>query len=122
MVERDGTTQHPERYERKQQKRVLAAVAGFPDSDPFDHVKGLFSKFPNSMQILLPSAEIIRDPEGNKFVNDFKDAVKMAGRQIVKGNVEDDVRAKLIVNYPPNVKNMIRERANKYFESRIKKE
>ena len=98
---------------------VLAAVAGFPDVDPFNQVKGLF---PDSLQILLPSAEIIKDPEGTKFVTDFKDAVKMAGRQLVKGDVDDEVKAKLVVVFPPDVKKIIREQANKYFESQIKRE
>jgi len=119
MVERDGTTRHPARYERKQQKRVLSAVAGFPDLDNFNQVKALFSK---SLHIFLPSAEIIRDPQGSAFVADFKDAVKEAGRQIVQGDVDDEVKSKLIVDFPPEVKQIIREQVNKNFEARINRE
>ena len=119
MVERDGATRHPERYERKEQKTVLAAVAGFPDTENFNQAKALF---PNSMHIFLPSAQIIQDPEGGKFITDFKNAVKEAGRQIVNGDVSEDVKSKLIVDYPPEVKKIIREQANKSFESRINRE
>lgn len=119
MEERDGATRHPERHERKQQKSVLAAVAGFPDVENFNQAKALF---PNSMHIFLPSAQMIQDPEGGKFLTDFKKAVKEAGRQIVKGEVEEGVKSKLIVDFPPEVKQMIREQANKFFEGQINRE
>ncbi len=118
MVEKDGQTRHPNRYERKKQKTVLAAVAGFPDESAFKHVKALYS---NAMHILLPSSQIIRYPEGRKIVAEFLDAVKEAGKQIVTGDVEESVRANLMVRYTPEVKEIIREQANKHFESQIKK-
>ena len=119
MEERDGTTRHPERYERKQQKTVLAAVAGFPDTENFNQAKGLF---PNSMHIFLPSAQMIQDPKGGKFLTEFKNAVKEAGRQIVKGEVDEEVKSRLIVDFPPEVKQMIREQANMFFEGQINRE
>jgi hypothetical protein len=120
MEEREGSTRHPERHERKPQKTVLAAVAGFPDLENFDVAKALF---PNALNILLPSAQILEDPEGSRQVSFFTDAVKEAGRQIVtKGTVDEEVKEKLVVDYPPEVKNMMREEANKYFEALLRGE
>jgi hypothetical protein len=120
MEEREGLTRHPERHERRPQKTVLAAVAGFPDLENFDVAKALF---PDALHILLPSAQILEDPEGSKQVSFFTEAVKEAGRQIVaKGRVDEKVRENLVVDYPPEVKNMMREEANKYFEALLKGE
>jgi len=120
MEEKDGSTRHPERYERKPQKTVLAAVAGFPDLENFDVARALF---PNALNILLPSAQILEDPEESKQVSFFTEAVKEAGRQIVtKGTVDEDVKENLVVDYPPEVKNMMREEANKYFEALLRRE
>ena len=120
MEEREGSTRHPERHERKLQKVVLAAVAGFPDLENFDVAKALF---PDALHILLPSAQILEDPEGSELVAFFTEAVKKAGRQIVtKGTVDENVRKNLVVDYPPEVKNMMREKANKYFEALLRGE
>jgi hypothetical protein len=120
MEEKEGLTRHPERYERRPQKTVLAAVAGVPDLENFDIAKALF---PDALHILLPSAQILKDPEGNKLVAFFTEAVKEAGRQIVtKGTVDENVRKNLVVDYPPEVKNMMREDANKYFEALLRGE
>lgn len=40
----------------------------------------------------------------------------------MKGCVDEDVRSKLVVDFSPDVKIMIREQANKYFEATIQKE
>jgi hypothetical protein len=118
MEEREGSTRHPERHRRKPQKTVLAAVAGFPDLENFDVARALF---PDSLYILLPSAQILEDAEGSKQVSFFTEAVKKAGRQIVtRGTVDEDVRKSLVVDYPPEVKNMLREEANKYFETLLR--
>ncbi len=120
MEEREGLTRHPERHERRPRKTVLAAVAGFPDLENFDVAKALF---PDAFHILLPSAQILEDPEGSKLVAFFTEAVKEAGRQIVaKGTVDENVWKNLVVDYPPEVKNMMREDANKYFEALLKGE
>jgi multimeric flavodoxin WrbA len=119
MEEREGSTRHPERYERKIQKIVLAAVAGFPDTENFDQVRALF---PGAVYIFLPTAQILQDPEGSKYVSYFKDAVKEAGRQIVaQGEIDEAVKEKLVVNFSPEIKKMLREQANMFFESRIHK-
>ena len=116
MVEEEGRTRHPDRFERKRQRRVLAAVAGFPDESAFKQVSGLFS---SSLHIFLPSSEIVRDPEGSKAVGGFLSAVSEAGRQIVSGEVGDDVKRRLVVEYDNDLKKIIREQANKYFDSQI---
>jgi hypothetical protein len=114
MEEREGVTRHPERHERRPQKTVLAAVAGFPGLENFDVAKILF---PDSLHILLPSAQILVDPVGSKQVSFFTEAVKEAGRQIVaKGAVDDEVKKRLVVDYPPKVKDVLREEANRFFE------
>jgi len=120
MEEKEGSTRHPERRERKPQKMVLAAVAGFPDLENFDVARALF---PGALHILLPAAQILEDPEGSKQVSFFIEAVKEAGRQIVaKGTVDEDVKEKLVVDYPSEVKNMIREGENKFFEALLRGE
>jgi multimeric flavodoxin WrbA len=118
MEERDGSTSHPVRHERKPQKTVLAAVAGFPDLENFDIARMLF---PDALHILLPSAQILEDPEASKQVAYFTDAVKEAGRQIVaNGTVDEEVKKRLVVDYPPGVKAMLREDANRFFEALLK--
>jgi len=120
MEETEGSTRHPERHERKPQKMILAAVAGFPDPENFDVARALF---PDALHIILPAAQILEYPEGSKQVSYFTEAVKEAGRQIVaKGTVDEDVKKKLVVDYPPEIKNMIREEANKYFEAQLRGE
>jgi hypothetical protein len=120
MEEIEGLTRHPERHERRPSKTVLAAVAGFPDLENFDVAKALF---PDALHIFLPSAQILEDPQQSKLVAFFTEAVKEAGRQIVtKGTVDENVRKNLVVDYPPEVKNMMREDANKYFEALLRGE
>ena len=96
---------------------VLAAVAGFPDIENFV-ARALF---PDALHILLPAAQIQEKPEGIKQASSFREAVKEAGRQIVtKGSVDEAVRKKLVVDYPPEVKNTMREEANKHFEALLR--
>jgi len=118
MEEVEVSTRHPERHKRRPQKTVLAAVAGFPDLENFDVVRMLF---PDSLHILLPSAQILEDPVGSKQVSYFTEAVKEAGRQIVsKGAVDDEVKKRLVVDYPPEVKDVLREEANRFFEAMLR--
>ena len=120
MEEREGSTRHPARHERRPQKTVLAAVAGFPDLENFDVARLLF---PDSLHILLPSAQILEDPEGSRLVANFTEAVKEAGRQIVaKDAVHEEVKKKLVVDYPPKIKDMLREEANRFFEALLRGE
>jgi len=47
--------------------------------------------------------------------------VKGAGRQIAaKGAVDEEVKSRLVVDYPPEVKDMLREEANRFLEALIK--
>jgi multimeric flavodoxin WrbA len=117
MVEENGSTIHPERYERKTQQLVLAAVAGFPDTENFNQVRALF---PGAIYIFLPTAQILQDPEGSKYVSYFTDAVKEAGRQMAaQGEIDEAVKEKLVVKFSHEMKKMLREQANIFFESRI---
>jgi hypothetical protein len=117
MVESDGSTRHPDREERKEQQLVLAAVAGFPDTDNFNQVRALF---PGAIYIFLPTAQILQDPEGSKYVSYFTDAVREVGRQMVAlGEVDEAVKEKLVVKFSPEMKKMLREQANMFFKSRI---
>jgi hypothetical protein len=96
---------------------VLAAVAGFPDTENFNQVRALF---PGAIYIFLPTAQILQDPEGSKYVSYFKDAVREAGRQIViHGKIDEAVKENLVVKFSPEIKKMLREQANNFFESRI---
>jgi multimeric flavodoxin WrbA len=118
MVEGDGLTRHPDRYERKAQQLVVAAVAGFPDTENFNQVRALF---PGAVHIFLPTAQILQDSEGSKYVSFFTDAVKEAGRQMVAhGEIDEALKERLVVKFSPEVKKMLREQANKFFESRMK--
>jgi len=118
MEEKEGSTRHPARHERRPQKTVLAAVAGFPDLENFDVAKLLF---PDSLHILLPSAQVLEDQEGRRLVTNFTEAVKEAGRQIVaNGAVDEEVKKMLVVDYPPKIKDMLREEANRFFEELLR--
>ncbi len=120
MEEKEGSTRHPDRYDRRPQRTVLAAVAGFPDIENFDVVRALF---PDALHILLPAAQILKGPDGSKHASSFTEAVKEAGRQIVtKGGVDEDVRKNLFVDYPREVKDMLREEANRFFEALVRRE
>ena len=120
MEEKDEVTQHPIRQQRKIMKTVLVAVAGFPDDQAFNLVK---QKFQDSLQILLPSSQILQDPEGLKQMKYFTDAVADSAKQLIQsGSVDQETRNKLIVEFRPEMKNSIRERANKYFETQLNNE
>ena len=119
METQGETTQHPPRHKRKPQKIVLIAVAGFPDSQAFNIVKQLGQ---GELQILLPSSHILQDPKGAEHMKVFTDAVIDSAKQLVQhGTVDQKTRDKLIVEYTPEMKQMIREQANKHFETRINK-
>jgi len=119
MKEREGSIRHPERYERKVQKIVLAAVAGFPDTENFNQARLLF---PNAVYIFLPAAQVLQDPEGSKYLSGFKDAVKEAGRQIAsRGEIDEALKEKLVVSFSPEFKKKVKERANKFFATQLTK-
>ena len=105
MYIEDGDTHHPARSRNKEQVTVLAAVCGFPDLVNFRQVEGLY---PNAVHVFLPAAQIIANEEGRKYLEGFKDAVVTAGRTLAeKGEITDEVRKKLVVEYPEEMKEMI---------------
>ena len=120
MTEKGETTRHPRRHQRGPQKTVLIAVAGFPDHQAFDNVKLLY---PNAIQILLPSSQLLLNPEGSKLITGFTEAVPEAARQLVgQGSVDENIKRRLVVEYSPEVKALIREGANASFENAMKKD
>ena len=105
MYIEDGDTHHPARSRNKEQVTVLAAVCGFPDLVNFRQVEGLY---PNAVHVFLPAAQIIANEEGRKYLEGFKDAVVTAGRTLAeKGEITDEVRKKLVVEYSEEMKEMI---------------
>ncbi len=120
MVEQGETTRHPSRHQRGPQKTVLIAVAGFPDHQAFEMVKLLY---PNSLHILLPSSQILYSPEGSRLIAGFTEAIPEAARQLVtQGSVDEDIKRRLVVEYSPEIRALIREGANASFESAMKKD
>jgi multimeric flavodoxin WrbA len=117
MEEKGETTQHPPRHQRKPQKLVLVAVAGFPDHQAFKIVKALV---PNSLQILLPSSQILQDAEGIEMMKFFTDAVTESARQLIRcGFVDDETREKLVVEFDSEMRKKIRIQTNRYFENQM---
>ncbi len=119
MEEQGEITQHPSRHKKKPQKMVLVAVAGFPDYQAFNIVKAMS---PNSLQILLPSSQILQDPVGVTLMKDFIDAVTSSAKQLIQyGIVDEETKKRLVVEFSPEMKNMMREQANKHFETQLTK-
>ena len=108
MEIREGGTQHPSRFNRQTpQRRVIIAVSGFPDQSNFNQIHGLF---PDATKIFLPSSAILYSPEGRRLVSGFLDAVKKAGRELaMNGDVSEETRGHLIVEFPPEVKKQLVE-------------
>ena len=121
MEEQGETTKHPPRHKQKPQKIVLVAVAGFPDYQAFNIVKILIPDSPDTLRILLPSSQILQDPEGAEQMKYFTDAVTDSAKQLIQqGTVDQETKNKLIVEYSPEMKQRIREQANKHFETQLK--
>ena len=117
LVEDGETTRHLSRYERKPQKSILIATAGFPDHQAFNIAKALF---PLSLHITLPASQIIADPDGVIYLQDFIDAVHKAAKLLVqRETINPSLVEKLNVQYSAEMKQMIREQANKYFEANL---
>lgn len=117
QVEHGETTRHPARHQRRPQKRVLIASAGFPDHQAFNIAKQLF---PNSLHITLPAAQILQDPAGAEYMKGFTDAVYEAAKRLVNGEeVTPELVKRLNVEYSPEMKQMIRDQANNYFEAQL---
>ena len=105
MYIEEGDTHHPARSRNEKRVTVLAAVSGFPDLVNFRQAKGLY---PDAVHVFLPAAQIIANEEGRKYLEGFKDAVVTAGRTLAeKGEITDEVRKKLVVEYSEEMKKMI---------------
>jgi len=110
MYIEEGDTHHPARNRNEAQVTVLAAVCGFPDLVNFRQAKGLF---PNAVHVFLPSAYILGSEAGRKLLGGFMDALETAGRTLAEsGEIADEVREQLIVDYPEEVKQEIVSRYN----------
>lgn len=114
MYIKDGTTHHPTRA-KKFPDIVLASTCGFPDVSNFNIVRQLF---PTTLQILLPAAQILFYNEGREYLSDFLQNIELAGSILGRGEViTDDLREKLIVEYPDDMKKQIVEKHNIYSAS-----
>jgi hypothetical protein len=110
----DGATRHPRRT-KKIPRLVLVSTCGFPDLANFDHMIGLY---PTALHILLPASQLLLNDEGRGYLSEFLDAVGLAGRTIAREEeISGDLRERLIVDYPEDVKKLIVDRHNAYFAS-----
>ena len=111
MVVEDGATRHPSRA-KKIPKLVLVSTCGFPDLANFDHVRRLY---PGALPILLPASQLLLNQEGREYLSGFLEVVRLAGCNMAGGEeVPGDLRERLIVDYPEEVKRTIVERHNEY--------
>jgi len=114
MTVEDGATRHPSRT-KKNPRLVLVSTCGFPDLANFDHVRGLY---PTALHILLPASQLLLNDEGKGYLSEFLDAVRLAGRTMASGEeISLELRERLIVDYPEDVKKLIVERHNAYHAS-----
>jgi hypothetical protein len=117
QVEDGETTRHPERHQRKPQKGILIASAGFPDYQAFNIAKELYPKF---LHITLPAAQLITDPETSIYIKDFTDAVQEAAKLLVqRENISPKLVRRLNVQYNSEMKQIIRDQANTYFKANL---
>ena len=115
MERKDGETKHPGRV-RKFPRTVLVATAGFPDTSNFDIVKALYH---TALPIFLPAAQLLLFEEGKKQLSGFLDAVRLAGQKMAAGEeLDEELKAKLIVEFSDAMKKQIVEMHNKMSESR----
>jgi multimeric flavodoxin WrbA len=120
QVEDGETTRHPPRYQKKPPKIVLIATAGFPDHQAFNIAKALF---PQALHITLPAAPLISNPETAKHIENFTEAVQKAAKLLVKEeNVTPDLVERLNVQYNSEMKQIIRNQANTYFDANIEED
>jgi len=55
-------------------------------------------------------------------MKEFIDAVTESAKQLIQhGTVDQKTKNKLVVEYSPEMKKMMREHANKHFEAQLKK-
>ncbi len=106
----NGETKHPSRY-RKKRKKVIIATAGFPESSAFEVTERLFQ---NDTHIFLPASVLMVQGSELPIIQDFMEAVKIAADRLVKGEeLEDELKNRLKVDFPPEVKEMLINQHNK---------
>jgi multimeric flavodoxin WrbA len=114
MLREDGETTHPARY-KKQRKNVVIATAGFPEASAFDVIKRIFQE---ATHISLPAAYVLQDAASVPMVPEFIEAVGKTAEKIVAGeDIEDSLKERLNVVFPPEVKDEIIRRHNEMSES-----
>jgi multimeric flavodoxin WrbA len=117
MIMRDGEVTHPGR-QRKIPQIVVAATCGFPESSPFNIVRGLY---PTALHILLPAGQILQYDETKDQFTEFLNAIKTAGETLAQNEpVSDSLKEKLVVEYTDEMKREIMEKHNLYSASRSK--
>lgn len=93
MMEQDGYTIHPNRYQDREQKGfVIFSAAGFPEVEGnFDGMSALFRNMSNHSEtrvlageFYLPAAEMISQPVFRKRRNMIEETCFEAGRQIAE--------------------------------------
>lgn len=113
LVKDDGESTHPGRYKRNRQN-VVIATAGFPDSSAFDVTKRLFE---NALHIHLPASQTLVMAPDTPIIKEFVASVELAAEKLVKGEeIEEELRNILMVEYPPEVKEIIVKRHNEMSE------
>jgi multimeric flavodoxin WrbA len=114
MLRDDGETTHPSRYKKKR-KEVVVATAGFPENSAFDVVKRLFQ---NATHIHIPSSAALQEAENIPFLQDFLADVESAAVKLVKGEpIEDQMKARLSLVFPTEVKAELIRRHNEMSDS-----
>jgi len=110
----NGETKHPGRY-RKKRKTVIVATAGFPESSAFEVTERLFR---DATHIFLPSSVLMVQGKELPIIQDFVDAVKTAADKLIKGeNLDDELKNRLKVDFPPEVKEMLIKQHNESSEN-----
>jgi multimeric flavodoxin WrbA len=119
MYIKKGTTHHPSRV-RKFPKMVLASTCGFPDISNFHIVKQLY---PKALNIFLPAAQLLFDEKGREYLSEFLQNIEIAGSILGRGeDIPDDLKEKLVFEYPDDMKKQIVERHNLYSAARSSNE
>ncbi len=113
FITSNGEITHPGRY-NKRRKEVIIATAGFPESSAFEVTERLYR---NATHIHLPSSVMIEHGKELPIIQAFMDAVKTAAERLVKGEeLDDELKNRLKLVYPPEVKEMIINQHNEMSE------
>jgi multimeric flavodoxin WrbA len=114
MYTKDGRTRHPSR-QKKFPDIVLLSTCGFPDVSNFNIVKQFF---PTALHIFLPAAQILFNEEGREYLSEFLQSIETTGFILGEGEaISDELKKKLIIEYPEDMKKKIVEKHNLYSAS-----